>query len=168
MFAAITDGLQRAIASDQWTKNHGQYIPLAATWLNCRRWKDEPTTAPLYHSYAMNRLVDLARAGERDEPKRSGVAGDVGDGGLSVSVGKRTWPGSKSLVSDAKKHPVCARQGGAGQSMPDLAVFPDDCVDRGSCRRIGPPEGKTTNYGPGLGRSRPNDPKRGTLPRLSR
>ena len=68
-YAEITDGLQRAIASAQWAKNHGQYIPLAATWLNGRRWEDEPTPAPLYHSYAMNRLVELAREGERDEPK---------------------------------------------------------------------------------------------------
>ena len=67
-FAEITDGLQRAIASAQWAKDQGQYIPLAATWLNGRRWEDEPAPAQLYHSYAMNRLVELAKAGDNDEP----------------------------------------------------------------------------------------------------
>jgi hypothetical protein len=28
--------------SADWTKNNGQYIPLPATYLNGRRWEDEP------------------------------------------------------------------------------------------------------------------------------
>ena len=31
------------IRSDQWTKDGGQFIPHPATWLNQRRWEDEPT-----------------------------------------------------------------------------------------------------------------------------
>jgi len=27
--------------SQSWTKDNGQFIPLAATWLNGRRWEDE-------------------------------------------------------------------------------------------------------------------------------
>lgn len=30
-----------------WTKNNGQFIPYPATWLNQRRWEDEPTTSGL-------------------------------------------------------------------------------------------------------------------------
>jgi len=31
--------------SEQWTKDRGQFIPHPATWLNQRRWEDEPTVA---------------------------------------------------------------------------------------------------------------------------
>ncbi len=30
--------------SEQWTKDNGQFIPYPATYLNQRRWEDEPTT----------------------------------------------------------------------------------------------------------------------------
>lgn len=33
--------LSRWNKSDQWTKDNGQYIPHASTWLNGRRWEDE-------------------------------------------------------------------------------------------------------------------------------
>jgi len=33
--------LSRWSKSEQWTKDNGQYIPHAATWLNGRRWEDE-------------------------------------------------------------------------------------------------------------------------------
>jgi hypothetical protein len=38
MIAAI----QQEMKSDQWKRNGGQYIPYPATWLNQRRWEDEP------------------------------------------------------------------------------------------------------------------------------
>lgn len=38
MVAAIT--VQKK--SDQWTKDNGQFIPHPATWINQRRWEDEP------------------------------------------------------------------------------------------------------------------------------
>jgi hypothetical protein len=28
--------------SDQWRKDGGQYIPMPATWINQKRWDDEP------------------------------------------------------------------------------------------------------------------------------
>jgi hypothetical protein len=31
--------------SDQWTKDNGQYIPLPASYLNARKWEDEPAAA---------------------------------------------------------------------------------------------------------------------------
>jgi hypothetical protein len=31
--------------SAAWTKDNGQFIPHAATWLNGKRWEDQPTTA---------------------------------------------------------------------------------------------------------------------------
>lgn len=40
---AIRDGLARAKTSREWTKDGGQFIPHAATWLNGARWADEYT-----------------------------------------------------------------------------------------------------------------------------
>lgn len=42
----IRDALARAIRSEQWTKNGGEFIPHAASWINGERWKDQPTQAP--------------------------------------------------------------------------------------------------------------------------
>jgi hypothetical protein len=39
----ISDALDWQIASDEWTKNNGQYIPNPSTYLNQGRWKDEKT-----------------------------------------------------------------------------------------------------------------------------
>lgn len=39
--AKITQGLENAILSDQWSKDQGRYIPHAATWLNGERWDDD-------------------------------------------------------------------------------------------------------------------------------
>lgn len=41
---AMAAALKRAKASPQWTKDSGQYIPMASTWLNGERWKDEGVT----------------------------------------------------------------------------------------------------------------------------
>jgi hypothetical protein len=37
-------GLVRQKASPEWNKDGGQFIPHAATWINGRRWEDEPTS----------------------------------------------------------------------------------------------------------------------------
>jgi len=37
---AIMAGLGRAVGSEQWRKDGGQFIPHPATWLNGRRWED--------------------------------------------------------------------------------------------------------------------------------
>ena len=42
---AAMAGLSRAKCSDQWTRDGGRYIPFPSTWLDGRRWEDEPTTS---------------------------------------------------------------------------------------------------------------------------
>jgi len=37
----VLEALNQQLSSDQWTKEHGQYIPNPATWLNQGRWADE-------------------------------------------------------------------------------------------------------------------------------
>ena len=39
----IRDGLERAIASAEWAKDDGRYIPHPTTWLNARGWEDDYT-----------------------------------------------------------------------------------------------------------------------------
>ena len=41
----IMAGLNRAIRSEEWVKDNGQYIPYPASWLNGKRWEDEYTDA---------------------------------------------------------------------------------------------------------------------------
>lgn len=38
----LLDALRSQIISDQWTKDGGQFIPYPKTWLNARRWEDDP------------------------------------------------------------------------------------------------------------------------------
>ncbi len=37
----IMAGLNRAIKSEEWVKDNGQYIPYPGSWLNGKRWEDE-------------------------------------------------------------------------------------------------------------------------------
>lgn len=46
LFAAITQGLEKAKRSAQWQKDGGQYIPHPTTWLNQERWTDEGAAVP--------------------------------------------------------------------------------------------------------------------------
>lgn len=48
----IISALQTQKASDQWTRDGGQFIPHPATWLNGERWKDE-TVVPARASPAV-------------------------------------------------------------------------------------------------------------------
>lgn len=59
--------------SDQWTCQGGQYIPLATTWLNGRRWEDEPPGGG-----RPRRTVTAARYSQRDytEEELAGLAED--------------------------------------------------------------------------------------------
>lgn len=41
LYEVVREPLMDARASEQWTKDHGQFIPMPATWLNQRRWEDE-------------------------------------------------------------------------------------------------------------------------------
>ena len=40
----VIAAVQRAISSDQWLKDNGQFIPHPSTWLNQGRWDDQPMT----------------------------------------------------------------------------------------------------------------------------
>jgi hypothetical protein len=42
--AAIMAAIERAMRSQQWTKDGGQFIPHPATWLNEKRWEDGEAT----------------------------------------------------------------------------------------------------------------------------
>jgi len=39
---AVIQSVETHIRSEQWRRDRGQYIPMPATWLNQRRWEDEP------------------------------------------------------------------------------------------------------------------------------
>ena len=48
--AALVEDMLRALDWQKrlpdWTKDRGQFIPYPATWLNARRWEDEPEGSP--------------------------------------------------------------------------------------------------------------------------
>lgn len=41
LLTTMLSALETQKASDQWTRDNGQYIPHASTWLNQKRWEDE-------------------------------------------------------------------------------------------------------------------------------
>ena len=51
MQSTILSALSRQKQTPQWTKDNGQYIPNASTWLNQRRWEDE-VTGPAVDDFA--------------------------------------------------------------------------------------------------------------------
>lgn len=42
----MLDALKWQKQTDLWKRDGGQFIPYPATWLNARRWEDEPESAP--------------------------------------------------------------------------------------------------------------------------
>ena len=54
--------------SRDWTKDDGQYVPMASTWLNGERWTDELAPAPAAKASAFNNLPthtpDMYQGGE--------------------------------------------------------------------------------------------------------
>ena len=46
ILAQILKAVEAAKTTEQWKKDNGQFIPMPATWLNQKRWEDEPATAP--------------------------------------------------------------------------------------------------------------------------
>jgi|GEM_PF-1023015 hypothetical protein len=65
--------IQAQRASPQWQKDGGQFIPLPSTWLNGRRWEDQPTQAP------PGRRVTAQNYTQRDytESELEAVSGDL-------------------------------------------------------------------------------------------
>ena len=45
-YDAVMAGLKKHLGCDDWEKDGGQFIPNPATWLNQRRWEDEPAVVP--------------------------------------------------------------------------------------------------------------------------
>lgn len=43
----VFDGLEMWLKSEQWSKDHGRYIPLPTSWLNEERWNDELKTSEI-------------------------------------------------------------------------------------------------------------------------
>jgi uncharacterized protein YdaU (DUF1376 family) len=50
LLAVMLAAVDRQSRSEQWTKDGGQFIPLPATWINGRRWEDEPVSSPAVQS----------------------------------------------------------------------------------------------------------------------
>jgi len=51
LFATIATALAKQVASPDWLKDNGQFIPHPATWLNGRRWEDEVKPAGTVHTF---------------------------------------------------------------------------------------------------------------------
>ena len=89
LFAAIMDGLNRAIPSRQWCESNGKYIPNPATFLNGARWEDEYEQyyKPKQQSFAMNKLEMMAREAAEHDTQGNHSPGDNGDSGVSCGTG---------------------------------------------------------------------------------
>lgn len=85
-FADVMAALERHKQSAQWTKDDGQFVPNATTWLNQARWEDD--LKPPSHSSPQSppqmttaqRLAEQARR-EREEYEQARSNGSVGDPG---------------------------------------------------------------------------------------
>lgn len=52
LLEVILKSIQLAKLSKDWLRDGGQFIPHPATWLNGRRWEDEPTKQPMVNHAA--------------------------------------------------------------------------------------------------------------------
>lgn len=57
LLAEMLSALERQRASDQWQRDGGQFIPYPATWLNGRRWEDEPTPIQAQQFKRLNGVI---------------------------------------------------------------------------------------------------------------
>ncbi|WKN20841.1 helix-turn-helix domain-containing protein [Azotobacter vinelandii] len=55
LFALIVAGLSAQVASADWLKDDGRYVPMPTTWLNGRRWEDEVKPASNVHQFPQSR-----------------------------------------------------------------------------------------------------------------
>ena len=54
MAATIMASLGWQITQPRWAEEGGRYVPYPASWINARRWEDEPfhvEATPLYHGW---------------------------------------------------------------------------------------------------------------------
>ena len=74
LLTKILSAIELAKRSDQWTRDEGQYIPFAATWLNQRRWEDEYTEGKHGSTVSARRGL-VAHRDTTNEERRAGAAG---------------------------------------------------------------------------------------------
>ena len=68
LLAAMIEAIERQKLSPQWQENGGQFIPHPATWLNGRRWEDEPQTIRAVEiTQAVNGYVQRDNTGAANE-----------------------------------------------------------------------------------------------------
>lgn len=58
LFAIICNAVVQQSKTSAWTKENGQYIPMASTWLNCKRWEDE-----IKKDTKQNGIIDIIKHG---------------------------------------------------------------------------------------------------------
>ena len=100
-FADVMAALEKQKASAQWTKDDGQYVPNAATWLNNDRWTDELKPAaqtsspqsPGQMTTAQRLALQAKREREEYEQARgNGSSGDAGHGVAGEADNGRNEP----------------------------------------------------------------------------
>lgn len=66
LIVVIEKSIEQQKKTDQWKKENGQFIPNPATWLNQKRWEDEPTvsvkTPKKETSYSMKDIEEDMKA----------------------------------------------------------------------------------------------------------
>ena len=82
--------------SQEWTKDNGQFIPNASTWLNNKRWDDElnygvqnnAANRPNHKETAIERMVRLSKIGETEfgTPESNVNVLDANDSVISTQV----------------------------------------------------------------------------------
>lgn len=63
LFSKIMSAVEAQRQSDQWQRDHGQFIPYPATWLNQERWEDSPNVDPppgKIRSYDIGELEEMS------------------------------------------------------------------------------------------------------------
>ena len=63
----LLEAIERKRGTDEWTKSKGQFVPLAATWLNGKRWEDGANTiggvSTIWHESAAGVRAKAAELG---------------------------------------------------------------------------------------------------------
>jgi hypothetical protein len=76
--AVVMEGLAKWDICEQWHKDRGQFILLPATWLNQRRWEDEPNSVERLNDL---RLETALASAPVETPKRETLHIETADGG---------------------------------------------------------------------------------------
>ena len=61
LLQTILEDVRAKKKSVQWTKDGGQYIPMPATYINQKRWQDEPVTVQTWHGFDEHETNGLDR-----------------------------------------------------------------------------------------------------------